>query len=168
LADFANQGGFGKFNHLRELVPLDRQTVIRMNRDTLYSAAVFDLDAGPVTISLPDTGNRYMSMQVIDEDHFTQAAMLKALRAAASAAQPLHRDVKVDQRHGANSAIAENAPEPVCRQMDAPIGLRRADVEALAAKVLSTYRVSEVAGVTLAQAVTALLRKMPDLQTIEL
>ena len=40
-------GGFSKFHHNRELTPLDRQTVIRMNRDTLYSAAVFDLDAGP-------------------------------------------------------------------------------------------------------------------------
>jgi hypothetical protein len=72
---WVNSGGFGKFNHRRELVSLDRQTVIRMNRDTLYSEAVFDLDAGPVTISLPDTGNRYMSMQVIDEDHFTQAVV---------------------------------------------------------------------------------------------
>ena len=64
-------GGFGKFHHNRELTPLDRQTVIRMNRDTLYSGAVFDLDAGPVTITLPDAGKRFMSMQVIDEDHFT-------------------------------------------------------------------------------------------------
>ena len=39
---------------------------------------MFDLDAGPVTISLPDTGNRYMSMQVIDEDQFTQAAIYGA------------------------------------------------------------------------------------------
>ena len=39
-------GGFGKFMHRREPTPLDKQTVIRMNRDTLYSAAVFDLDAG--------------------------------------------------------------------------------------------------------------------------
>jgi hypothetical protein len=42
-----------------------------MNRDTLYSAAVFDLDAGPVTIALPDAGKRLMSMQVIDQDHYT-------------------------------------------------------------------------------------------------
>src|SRR5262249_16626998 len=69
------QGGFGKFFHLRGLVPLDRQTVIRMNRDTLYSVAVFDLSAGPVTISLPNAGKRYMSMQVIDEDHFTHAVV---------------------------------------------------------------------------------------------
>ena len=42
-----------------------------MNRDTLYSAAVFDLDAGPVTITLPDPGKRFLSMQVIDEDEYT-------------------------------------------------------------------------------------------------
>src|SRR5271168_4472571 len=45
-------GGFGKFMHRREPTPIAAQTVIRMNRDTLYSAAVFDLDAGPVTITL--------------------------------------------------------------------------------------------------------------------
>ena len=48
------EGGLGKFEHHRDLSPVDAQTVIRMNRDTLYSAAVFDLDAGPVTITLPD------------------------------------------------------------------------------------------------------------------
>ena len=41
-----------------------------MNRDTLYSSALFDLDAGPVTITLPDAGKRFMSMQVINEDHY--------------------------------------------------------------------------------------------------
>jgi hypothetical protein len=65
-------GGFGKFMHRREPTPLDRQTVIRMNRDTLYSAAVFDLDAAPVAITLPDPGKRFMSMQVINEDEYTQ------------------------------------------------------------------------------------------------
>jgi hypothetical protein len=65
------QGGFGKFEHKRELTPLDQQTVIRQNRDTLYSAAVFDLDAGPVTISLPETGGRFQSLQLITEDEYT-------------------------------------------------------------------------------------------------
>ena len=51
--------------------PIDKQTVIRMNRDTLYSGAVFDLDAGPVTITLPDAGKRFRSMQVINEDEYT-------------------------------------------------------------------------------------------------
>ena len=57
-------GGLGKFVHRREPAAIDNQTVIRLNRDTLYSAAVFDLDAGPVTITLPDAGQRFMSMQV--------------------------------------------------------------------------------------------------------
>jgi hypothetical protein len=31
---------------------------------------VFDLDAGPVTITLPDPGDRYLALQVISEDHY--------------------------------------------------------------------------------------------------
>ena len=77
FAGFANNGSFGKFIHLRELVPADSRGVIRPNRDTLYSGALFDLDAGPVTISLPEAGNRYMSLQVIDQDHFSQACRIR-------------------------------------------------------------------------------------------
>jgi hypothetical protein len=63
--------GVGKFFHHRQPTQIDKQPVIRMNRDTLYSAAVFDLDAGPVTVTLPNAGRRFMSMQVIDEDQYT-------------------------------------------------------------------------------------------------
>ena len=64
------QGGFGKFYHNRELSPIDNHVVQRANRDTLYSTGVFDLDAGPVTITLPDAGKRFLTMIVIDEDHY--------------------------------------------------------------------------------------------------
>jgi len=70
LSNMVKDGSFGKFLHRRELAAIDNQTVIRLNRDTLYSAAVFDLDAGPVTITLPDADQRFMSMQVINEDHY--------------------------------------------------------------------------------------------------
>ncbi|MGA7049972.1 MAG: DUF1254 domain-containing protein [Mycobacterium sp.] len=73
FSNVVNDGGFGKFTHIRELTPLDKQLVVRSNRDTLYSAGVFDLDAGPVTVSLPDPGSRFMSMQVITEDHYVPA-----------------------------------------------------------------------------------------------
>jgi hypothetical protein len=43
----------------------------RTNRDTLYSFAIFDLDAAPVTITLPNAGKRFMSMQGISQDHDT-------------------------------------------------------------------------------------------------
>lgn len=70
FSGIAANGGFAKFDHTREMAPLDKQTVIRLNRDTLYSSAVFDLDAGPVTINVPDTGSRFVSLLVIDEDHY--------------------------------------------------------------------------------------------------
>jgi hypothetical protein len=52
--------------------------VIRQNRDTLYSAGVFDLDAGSVTIGLPDAGDRFMSLQVITEDHYVPQVIYSA------------------------------------------------------------------------------------------
>jgi len=66
----AKQGGFGKLVHRRELARIDHQTVIRLNRDTLYSSGVFDLDAGPVTITMPDPDKRFMALQVINQDHY--------------------------------------------------------------------------------------------------
>lgn len=63
-------GGVGKFHHHREIMSIDNQTVIRANRDTLYSTAVFDLDAGPVTVTLPETAGRFMSMIAIDEEQY--------------------------------------------------------------------------------------------------
>ncbi|MDG4668970.1 DUF1254 domain-containing protein [Mycobacterium sp. 236(2023)] len=63
-------GVLGQFVHFHDLGPIDAQLVVRQNRDTLYSAAVFDLDAGPVSVTLPDAGSRYRSMQVITQDHY--------------------------------------------------------------------------------------------------
>ena len=63
-------GGFGKLHHFREPMSIDAQRVVRANRDTLYSSGVFDLDAGPVTIALPDAGGRFMSLQIFDEDQY--------------------------------------------------------------------------------------------------
>ncbi|PRA30290.1 DUF1254 domain-containing protein [Pseudomonas poae] len=70
LGKMVATGSLGRFVHSREAVPIDAQNVVRMNRDTLYSSAVFDLDAGPVTVTLPEAGGRFMSMQVVDEDHY--------------------------------------------------------------------------------------------------
>jgi len=75
FAAVVKKGELGRFEHNRAPTPIDQQTVIRMNRDTLYSGAVFDLNAGPVTITLPDPGKRFMSLQVIDEDHYTPAVV---------------------------------------------------------------------------------------------
>lgn len=68
FARYAAQGAFGTLFHIRQPVPLDKQDVIRMNRDTLYSAGLFDLTT-PVTIIKPETGGRFQSMLVINQDH---------------------------------------------------------------------------------------------------
>jgi hypothetical protein len=73
-ANLAKEGGLGKLLHRREPAPIQSQTVIRLNRDTLYTSGVFDLDAGPVTITLPDAGQRFMSLQSISEDHYATTA----------------------------------------------------------------------------------------------
>jgi hypothetical protein len=70
FADSARRQGLGKLLHHREPMPIDFP-IVRPNRDTLYSLSVFDLDPGPVTVTLPDTGKRFMSLQVIDEDQYT-------------------------------------------------------------------------------------------------
>jgi len=69
-ADGVKSHGLGRFEHHREPIAIDFP-IVRPNRDTLYSLAVFDLDAGPLTITLPNAGRRFMSLQVIDEDHYT-------------------------------------------------------------------------------------------------
>jgi len=61
--------GFGAWTHLRAPTTPDNQPVIRMNQDTLYSATVVDLSK-PATITLPDVGGRYMSMHVVNQDHY--------------------------------------------------------------------------------------------------
>ena len=62
-------GGVNLFSHNREPAAVDEQTVIRMNRDTLYSFAVVDLSEG-ATLTVPDAGERYLSVMVVNEDHY--------------------------------------------------------------------------------------------------
>ncbi|MFA3921036.1 DUF1254 domain-containing protein [Ruegeria hyattellae] len=65
---YVDQGAFGQFYHIRQPTPMDAQDVIRMNRDTLYSAGVFDLTK-PVTIVKPEANGRFQSMLIINQDH---------------------------------------------------------------------------------------------------
>ena len=67
-------GGFGRWFHLRAPTPIDNQPVIRMNRDTLYSSAVLDLNE-PATVVMPDSDGRYQSLHVIDQDHYSFATV---------------------------------------------------------------------------------------------
>ncbi len=63
-------GGVNKLFHIRKPTPLDAQSVIRMNRDTLYSVALVDISKD-ATVTLPDVGKRYLSVHVVNQDGYT-------------------------------------------------------------------------------------------------
>lgn len=65
----AQAGGVNRWVHYRAPTPIDRQTVIRMNRDTLYSGAIVDVSTG-AHLTIPDTGRRYVSVMVVNRDHY--------------------------------------------------------------------------------------------------
>jgi len=62
-------GGVNQLQHFRTPTPLDEQTVIRMNRDTLYSWAIADISRR-ATLTIPDAGDRYTSVMVVNEDQY--------------------------------------------------------------------------------------------------
>jgi hypothetical protein len=73
---YADDGAFGKFYHIRQPTPIDAQKVIRMNRDTLYSMGIFDL-TDPLTVTKPDTADRYQSMMVLSQDEYIPMVVYK-------------------------------------------------------------------------------------------
>jgi hypothetical protein len=62
-------GSINSLGHVRQPIPLDQQNSRRMNRDTLYSSAVIDISQG-ASFSMPDSGGRYMSAAIINQDHY--------------------------------------------------------------------------------------------------
>lgn len=69
MSGYVKEGALGKFVHQREPVAIDKQAVIRMNRDTIYSFAVLDL-TDSASITKPDPEGRYQSMMVLDQDQY--------------------------------------------------------------------------------------------------
>lgn len=140
--------GLGKFQHQRAAPALDKQSVPRIERDLLVSPAVFDLDAGPVTITLPDPGKRFLSLQLIDEDGYSAEVdygagtrvlrkdrlgtrhALALLRIGAipgdapdtAAANALQDEVKVEQPSG--PGVFETPNWDAASQVDVRVGLR--------------------------------------------
>ncbi|MEH6911544.1 MAG: DUF1214 domain-containing protein [Oceanicoccus sp.] len=65
-------GGINTLAHVRHPIPLNRQRNMQMNRDTIYSSAVVDISRG-ATVSFPNSGDRYMSIAIVNEDNYTTA-----------------------------------------------------------------------------------------------
>ena len=59
-------GAINTYNHMRRLADHRARTVTTPNNDTLYSSAQIDLSTGPVTLTLPAAGDRYISLALMD------------------------------------------------------------------------------------------------------
>ena len=68
---------FAKIVHQREFYSVDNQLTVRVNRDTYYSFGLFDLTS-PVTIVIPESGDRFLSLMLINQDHSILPAIYKA------------------------------------------------------------------------------------------
>ena len=63
-------GGVNSMFSFRDVTPLDRQTVVRMNKATLHTVAVVDTSKG-ATITVPEmSAGRYFSVLLLDNDHY--------------------------------------------------------------------------------------------------
>jgi len=67
------RGGFGRLTHERDFSLVGRQPIPWADADVLRSRGVFDLELGPVEVTLPPSGDRFMSIEALDEDHYTLA-----------------------------------------------------------------------------------------------
>lgn len=64
-------GRVNEFYLISRPVPTDEQPVVRMNRDTLYGGGVIDTSQG-ARVFIPEAPDgRYISLMVIDNDHYT-------------------------------------------------------------------------------------------------
>ena len=62
----ARLGTFNRLYHQTDLVTPANQKVTSPNNDTLYSRGFLDLRQGPVALTLPASGERYLSLALMD------------------------------------------------------------------------------------------------------
>lgn len=70
MANFAQRSGINNFSHFSELSTKDDTWVVSPNQDTLYSVATVNAKDG-FTLVLPDVGDRFISTQILNQDHYT-------------------------------------------------------------------------------------------------
>lgn len=70
-------GSANRMTHRRILSDPGQRQVTAPNNDTLASSGWFDLTQGPVTLTVPDAGNRYLAVQLLDMYTNTNACVNK-------------------------------------------------------------------------------------------
>ncbi|NEI96439.1 DUF1254 domain-containing protein [Rhizobium ruizarguesonis] len=62
----AGRAPFNQFAHYRQFPDARNNPIVGMNVDTLYSIAYLDLSKEPIVLSIPEVGDRFWLMQIID------------------------------------------------------------------------------------------------------
>lgn len=112
-------GGVNTLRHNREPASIDAQLVIRLNRDTLYSFAIVDLSEG-ATVVVPDAGDRYLSVMIVDHDHYVRGVIHEAGEHDIAALAPDTDYVLV----AARTLVDPDDPEDLARVAAVQDGLR--------------------------------------------
>lgn len=68
MADFISRSGMNTFFHFPGLSAAADTWVVSPNNDTVYSMAIVNARNG-LTLELPDVGDRFLSAQIVNEDH---------------------------------------------------------------------------------------------------
>jgi hypothetical protein len=70
LSDFIGRSGLNQFFHFTGLSTAADTWVVSPNNDTIYSIAAVNATQG-FTVDIPDVGDRFVSVQIITENHMT-------------------------------------------------------------------------------------------------
>jgi len=73
---WADTGANNKLMHMTDVTPSGPAPTVRMNRDTLYSAAILDTSTGNASITLPDV-DLYQSVLMVDTDGYARGFVLE-------------------------------------------------------------------------------------------
>ena len=73
---WAANGANNKLMHMTTVTPSGQAPTVRMNRDTLYSAAILDTSAGSASITLPEV-DLYQSILMVDTDGYARGFVLE-------------------------------------------------------------------------------------------
>jgi hypothetical protein len=73
---WAARGANNKLMHMTDVTPSGPAPTVRMNRDTLYSAAILDTSTGTASITLPEV-DLYQSVLMVDTDGYARDFVLE-------------------------------------------------------------------------------------------
>ena len=70
FSDFVGRAGMNAFFHFTDLSTAEDTWVVSPNNDTIYSIAVVNATDG-FTVDIPEVGDRFVSIQIVTENHMT-------------------------------------------------------------------------------------------------